>query len=266
LRSVAVYGKGGIGKSTLASNMARALGKAGLKVLIVGCDPKCDSTMNITGKRIPPLLELMREDRNPPPDTFLFRANNVWCVEIGGPEPGVGCAGRGIIVGVNYLLKKLDLRDFDFVVFDVPADIVCGGLAAVVKEGYAEGVILVTSDDFMSVYAANNLCRGLSALRAKAFGLLYNMPAGGAEQVQEFSRRVGLPILGIVPYSEEIVRANKMRKTVVEAYPDSRISKVLESVSSSILGVEGGRIPRWLSIEELEEIFHEDPSGDHLRD
>jgi nitrogenase iron protein NifH len=266
LRSLAIYGKGGIGKSTLASNIASTLGKAGLKVLVVGCDPKCDSTINITGRRITPLLDLMKIDKDPPLDAFLFKAGNVWCVEIGGPEPGVGCAGRGIIVGVNYLLKKLNFKAFDFVIFDVPADIVCGGLAIVVKERYAEGVIIVTSDDFMSIYAANNICRGLSTLKANAFGILYNRPTGNAKYVEEFSRRVGLPIIGVVPYSEEIVKASKMMKTVIDAYPSSRISKIMESIASSILNIREGKTPDWLSIDELEEMFREDPSSGHLSD
>lgn len=259
MKSVAIYGKGGIGKSTLASNIAYAISEFGLKVLLIGCDPKSDSTINIIGKRIPALLDLMKINKNPSIDMFLFKGlNNISCIEIGGPEPGVGCAGRGLIVGINYLLKNLDINNYDFIIFDVPADIVCGGLAIVVKEKYAEGVIIVTSDDFMSIYAANNICRGLNTLKVNAFGILYNKPIkNGNKYIEKFSKKVNLPIIGIIPYSEEIINANKIMKTIIELYPNSNISNIIRSISLSILNIKEGRIPNYLSINELEEIFYE---------
>ncbi|MGC8936223.1 MAG: P-loop NTPase [Candidatus Methanomethylicaceae archaeon] len=257
---MAIYGKGGIGKSTIASNMAVALGERGLKVLLIGCDPKADSTTNIFGKRLPPLLELMKTDKTPPLESFLFRSDKgVYCVEIGGPEPGVGCAGRGLIVGIGYLLEKLDIESFDFVIFDVPADIVCGGLAIVVKEKYADSVLIVTSDEFMSIYAANNICRGLYSLKATACGIVYNKATPvGMKYVEKFSKRIGLPIIGEVPYSEELIYADKSRKTAIEIFHDSEVSSKIASISLTVFRSNYRIIPRWLTMNELEEIY-EDP-------
>lgn len=255
---MAIYGKGGIGKSMIASNIAIALGIKGLKVLLIGCDPKADSTINIIGRRIKPLLELIKDDRNPILEEITFKKGNVYCIEIGGPEPGIGCAGRGIIVGMNYLIENLNFKEFDFIIFDVPADIVCGGLAIVVKEGYAEGVLIITSDEFMSLYAANNICRSLSLLKAKSCGILYNKATlKGLKYVERFSKKVEVPIIGSIPHSECINIADKLRKTVIEIFPNSEISQRISSISSSLIKNEIGIIPKYLQMEELEEIFNE---------
>lgn len=257
MRAIALYGKGGIGKSTLASNIAAALGGKGVRTLLVGCDPKADSTINLLGKRIQPLLEIMREDKRPPPERFtMVGFNGVVCVEIGGPEPGVGCAGRGLIIGIRYLTEALDLEKFDLVVFDVPADIVCGGLAVVVKEGYAESALIVTSDEFMSLYAANNLCRGFMSIGARVSGLLYNRASErGRVYVESFSHKVGLPILGSVPASDEIKRADRARRTLIETSPSSATSAALASLADSVYKNRSCVIPRWIPIEDLEGIF-----------
>uniref|UniRef100_A0A7C3ILB9 Nitrogenase iron protein n=1 Tax=Candidatus Methanomethylicus mesodigestus TaxID=1867258 RepID=A0A7C3ILB9_9CREN len=260
MKSIAIYGKGGIGKSTLASNIAAALGGRGIKTLLVGCDPKADSTMNLLGKRIRPLLEIMREEKRPPPGGFtMVGFNGVVCVEIGGPEPGVGCAGRGLIIGIRYLTEVLDLKQFDLVVFDVPADIVCGGLAVVVKEGYAESALVVTSDEFMSLYAANNLCRGFMSISAKVGGVLYNRASErGKVYVESFSNKVGLPILGSVPASDEIKKADRVRKTLIETNPSSVASAALTSLADSVYKNCFCTIPKWIPIDDLEGIFHGD--------
>lgn len=259
MKSIAIYGKGGIGKSTIASNMAIALGNKGFKVLLIGCDPKADSTINITRRRIMPLLELMKRNRKPLLEEFLFKKDGVYCIEMGGPEPGIGCAGRGIIVGVSYLVENLDLRDFDFVIFDVPADVVCGGLAIVVKEGYAEGVLIITSHEFTSLYAANNICKSLSLLKAKSCGILYNKATSrGSKRVEKFSERTGVPIIGRIPYSEDVNEADRLRKTVVELFPKSEIAQTITTISLYLLKEGFGVTPNYLKVEELEEIFSED--------
>ncbi|MDH7556103.1 MAG: P-loop NTPase [Candidatus Methanosuratincola sp.] len=257
MKAIAIYGKGGIGKSTLSSNIAAALGGMGVRILLVGCDPKADSTINILGGRIKPLLEVMREERRPPKERFCrVGFNGVSCVEIGGPEPGVGCAGRGLIVGIRYLSEVVDLQGFDLVVFDVPADIVCGGLAVVVKEGYADSALIVTSDEFMSIYAANNLCRGFLSIGAKVGGILYNRASeSGVACVKRFSEKVGLPILGKVPSSDVIRDADRARKTLIELAPSSPITAALFSLAHSVYMNSFSIVPKSISEEELEDIF-----------
>jgi nitrogenase iron protein NifH len=259
MRAIAFYGKGGIGKSTLASNIAAALSCEGIKTILIGCDPKADSTINLLGRRIRPLLDVMRDEKRPPPEHFTaIGFNGVVCVEIGGPEPGVGCAGRGLIIGIRYLSEILDLEKFDLVIFDVPADIVCGGLAVVVKEGYAEGALIVTSDEFMSLYAANNLCRGFMSIGAKVGGLVYNRASeSGMRYVASFSQKVDLPILGLVPISEEIKIAEARRKTLIEMNPFSNVSAMLVSLAHSIYENRFSAVPKWISADDLECMFLE---------
>lgn len=257
MKSIALYGKGGIGKSTLASNIAASLGRDGLKVLVVGCDPKADSTINLIGRRLPQLLELMKVEKHPDPNKFIgIGFGGVTCVEIGGPEPGVGCAGRGLIVGIKYLMEKLEIERFDLVIFDVPADIVCGGLAVVIKERYSESALIVTSDEFMSIYAANNLCRGFRSLDALVGGILYNRSTmGGRKYIEPFALRVGIPILGEIPCSEELMLADKKRKTIIEVNPNSPLSEMIMNVSWSVYRNSLSVVPNWLSAKELEVIY-----------
>ncbi|MCS7098674.1 MAG: AAA family ATPase [Candidatus Methanomethyliaceae archaeon] len=258
MKSIAIYGKGGIGKSTLASNIAAFLGTKGLKILLVGCDPKVDSAINIIGHRITPLLELMKIQSRPPSESFIFRKGEIHCVEIGGPEPGIGCAGRGLIVGINYLLENLNVKDFDFIIFDVPADIVCGGLAIVAKEGYAEGVLIVTSDEFTSLYAANNICRGLFSLKVPSCGIVYNKAtSNGLKFVRKFAEKVELPIIGHVPRSDGFINAERMRTTLIEILPNSEVTNAIISLSLNLLKSDFRKIPKWLSMEEMEGIFSE---------
>lgn len=261
MKTIAIYGKGGIGKSTLSSNIAAALGGMGIRTLLVGCDPKADSTINILGGRMKPLLEVMKEERRPGKERFSkVGFNGVCCIEIGGPEPGVGCAGRGLIVGIRYLKEVMGLDEFDLVVFDVPADIVCGGLAVVVKEGYADSALIVTSDEFMSLYAANNLCRGFTSIGAKVGGIIYNRASeSGSVCVKRFSEKVSLPILGVMPVSEEIRCADRARKTLAEMAPSSHISAVMSSMARAVYENSFRATPKWISVEELEGIFGGNP-------
>ena len=164
-KQIAIYGKGGIGKSTTTSNISAALAKAGYKVMQFGCDPKSDSTNTLRGgKYIPTVLDTLREKNAVKAEEVLFQGfGGVYCVEAGGPAPGVGCAGRGIITAVQLLkqLRVFEELDLDYVLYDVLGDAVCGGFALPIREGIAEHVFTVSSADFMAIYAANNLFKGI---------------------------------------------------------------------------------------------------------
>ncbi|HCG96956.1 MAG TPA: nitrogen fixation protein NifH, partial [Erysipelotrichaceae bacterium] len=159
---IAVYGKGGIGKSTMTSHLSAAFATLGKRVIQIGCDPKADSTISLLhGEPLKPVMEYLREDQEPQSIEEISKVGfgNILCIETGGPTPGLGCAGRGIIATFN-LLEDLDLFEEyqpDVVMYDVLGDVVCGGFAAPIREGYAKDVIIVTSGEKMALYAANNI-------------------------------------------------------------------------------------------------------------
>ena len=162
-KQVAIYGKGGIGKSTMSSNISAALASLGKKVMQIGCDPKKDSVkLLLGGKKIISVLEYLQDhdEIENVDDIVKVGFSGVKCVESGGPEPGVGCAGRGIILSID-TLKELGAFDWnnDYIVYDVLGDVVCGGFAVPIREGYAKEIYLVASGEFMSVFAANNICK-----------------------------------------------------------------------------------------------------------
>jgi len=253
VRTFAVYGKGGIGKSTISSNIAACLGADGLRTILVGCDPKADTAINIVGRRVKPLLDIMRGSKRPDPSIFIAKGyNGVSCVEIGGPEPGIGCAGRGLIIGIRHLIQEGLLKEYDTVIFDVPADIVCGGLAVVVKEGYAEVALIATSDEFMSLYAANNLCRGFKTLRVKVGGIVYNRGSPeGREYVKRLSERIGVPQLGEIPSSDVVKKSDRMNKTVIEAFPLSAEADAFRAIARRVLGSTACAIPNFITENEV---------------
>lgn len=169
MRKIAFYGKGGIGKSTSCANICAALSVLGEKVLQIGCDPKHDSCRTLMGDFIPTVLDTWREKNKLKKEDILFRGfNGVHCLEAGGPVPGMGCAGRGVVKTME-ILDELDLfeYDYDYIFFDVLGDVVCGGFAKPIQVGYAEDVYIVTSGEFMSLYAANNIAFALNSMAGK---------------------------------------------------------------------------------------------------
>ena len=233
---LAIYGKGGIGKSTMTSNLAAAFSFSGKKVIQIGCDPKADSTMNLLGGRtLTPAMDLLRDDRDPETieDISAIGYGGVVCIETGGPTPGLGCAGRGIITTFN-ILKELELVERvkpDVILFDVLGDVVCGGFAAPIREGYADEVMIVTSGEKMALYAADNINKAVKNFEdrsyAKVRGILLNkrnVPDEDAK-VREFASERNLDIISVIPRSDDINVAEEQGKTVIEMDQSSSISR-----------------------------------------
>lgn len=246
---IAVYGKGGIGKSTTVSNVAAVFASQGLRVMQIGCDPKADSTILLRhGEAVPAVLDLYNEKKQALQleDMIRIGYNGVICVEAGGPTPGLGCAGRGIIATFQ-LLEDMELFEHykpDVVLYDVLGDVVCGGFAAPIREGYAEKVLIVTSGEKMALYAANNISSAVRNFEdrsyARVFGIVLNHRnvENETEKVQAFSEKIGVPIVGEVPRSDEIIRWEDQGKTVIEGDPDSEISRCFFDLAELLLKEE----------------------------
>ena len=247
---VAIYGKGGIGKSTVTSNLAAAFANMGKRVIQIGCDPKADSTINLLGgEPLRPVMNFMREEDEEPDELAQISKEGyggILCIETGGPTPGLGCAGRGIIATFQ-LLEDMDLFAHykpDVVLYDVLGDVVCGGFAAPIREGYAEKVLIVTSGEKMALYAANNISSAVRNFEdrsyARVFGIVLNHRnvENEMEIVQAFSEKIGVPIVGEVPRSDEIIRWEDQGKTVIEGNPDSEISKCFFDLAELLLKEE----------------------------
>ena len=243
---LAIYGKGGIGKSTMTSNLAAAFAYLGKKVIQIGCDPKADSTLNLLGgKLLEPVMNYLREhDDDPQAIEEISRVGygGVLCIETGGPTPGLGCAGRGIIATFDLLedMGLFEQYEPDVVLYDVLGDVVCGGFAAPIREGYADQVLIVTSGEKMALYAANNINTAVKNFAdrsyAKVKGIILNRRnvPGEEEKVRAFAAERGQAIVGDIPRSDDINRFEEEGKTVVEGNPELPISQVFIQLAQTL--------------------------------
>ena len=249
---VAVYGKGGIGKSTTVSNISVALSQKGLKVMQIGCDPKADSTFNLRSSvKIETVLDMIRKKGSAIEleDMVTTGYAGVLCVEAGGPTPGLGCAGRGIIAAMEKLgeTKAFEVYKPDAVIYDVLGDVVCGGFAMPIREGYAEKVFVITSGENMAIHAAANIAMAVANFKTRGYASLggvilnrRNVP-NEVEKVEELAKDIDSRIIGSLDFSETVQKADEMRKTVLEAFPDSEMAGEYRKLADQLLAACGGK-------------------------
>lgn len=264
---IAIYGKGGIGKSTMTGNLAAAFASLGKRVIQIGCDPKADSTINLLGgEPVTPVMNYLREhDEEPDSIDAIARRGfgGILCIETGGPTPGLGCAGRGIVATFN-LLESLNLfEDYnpDVVLYDVLGDVVCGGFAVPIREGYASEVLIVTSGEKMALYAANNINSAVNNFADRGYarvrGIIMNRRdvPGEEEKVRAFADGAGLPIVADIPRSDDIIRWEDQGKTVIEGDPTLPVSARFFDLARTLLN-EGGSEAAEKATEENREVRH----------
>lgn len=260
-KHIAIYGKGGIGKSTTTSNISAALAEAGYRVIQIGCDPKSDSTNTLRGNNyLPTVLDSLREGNKIHLDDISVEGfNGVLCIESGGPVPGVGCAGRGINAAVN-LLQELNLfEEFkpDYVLYDVLGDVVCGGFAVPIRDGITDRAYVVSSSDFMAIYAANNLFKAINKYApsggAKLGGVIGNSITAGYSKtiIDDFTQRTGTKVAGYVNRSLVVQQSELYGKTVIEANPKSEQADIYRNLAKHIAENEELVVPNPLGVSEL---------------
>jgi nitrogenase iron protein NifH len=269
MRKIAIYGKGGIGKSTTTQNTVAGLAEMGKRIMVVGCDPKADSTRLLLGGLAQrTVLDTLREEGEDVEldDVRKQGYGGTLCTESGGPEPGVGCAGRGIITSIN-LLEQLgayaESEALDYVFYDVLGDVVCGGFAMPIREGKAQEIYIVVSGEMMAMYAANNICKGIvkfaEAGGVRLGGLICNSRKvdNELEMIKAFAAKLGTHMIHFVPRDNMVQKAEINRKTVIDFEPTHIQADEYRTLARKIDGNEIRVIPTPLEIEELEKLLIE---------
>ncbi|MDA3891051.1 MAG: nitrogenase iron protein [Salinivirgaceae bacterium] len=267
MRKIAIYGKGGIGKSTTTQNTVAGLVEMGKNIFVVGCDPKADSTRLLLGGLVQKtVLDTLREEGEDVEldDVVKPGYGGVRCVESGGPEPGVGCAGRGIITSIN-LLEQLGAWDeeykTDYTFYDVLGDVVCGGFAMPIRDGKAEEIYIVVSGEMMAMYAANNICKGIQKYAqsgtVRLGGLICNSRKvdNEKEMIEELAKQLGTKMIHFVPRDNMVQQAEIHRKTVIEFAPEHAQAGEYRTLAQSIDANDNFVIPTPLEIEDLEKLL-----------
>jgi nitrogenase iron protein NifH len=267
MRKIAIYGKGGIGKSTTTQNTVAGLAEMGRKVMVVGCDPKADSTrLLLGGLAQKSVLDTLREEGEDVDLEDIRRTgfSGTVCVESGGPEPGVGCAGRGIITSIN-LLEQLgayaDSEHLDYAFYDVLGDVVCGGFAMPIREGKAKEIYIVVSGEMMAMYAANNICKGIvkfaEAGGVRLGGLICNSRNvdNEKEMIEALAVKLGTQMIHFIPRDNMVQRAEINRKTVIEYDPEHSQADEYRTLARKIEGNEVHVIPKPMSTDDLEKLL-----------
>jgi nitrogenase iron protein NifH len=259
-KQIAIYGKGGIGKSTTTSNLSAALSDLGYSVMQVGCDPKNDSTNTLRkGKPIPTVMDTVRSGSNDLDNLIHEGYNGVYCVEAGGPEPGVGCAGRGIIAAIELLDNNgiIDNYDPDIVIYDVLGDVVCGGFAMPIRQGIAEQVYTVTSSDYMAIYAVNNLFKGILKYSGSGGALLGGIIGNSIgklshkDMINDFSEKTETNVIEFIPRSSTVTMCELDGVTTIEGAPESQQAEVYRQLARNVIANKNAYIPKPFEAQEL---------------
>ncbi len=265
MRKIAIYGKGGIGKSTTTSNISAAMADSGATVCQIGCDPKNDSTRLLTGHicNRTVLDAVMEKDEDCTIDDVLEKGyKGISCIEAGGPEPGVGCAGRGIIVALEKLRELEAIGEEDALIYDVLGDVVCGGFAVPIREGYANEIYIVTSGETMALYAANNICKGIARFAKRGSvrlgGLILNerLVENEREIVEAFAKKINTKVVAMIPRDTIVQQAEIHRQTVIEFAPEHKQAQVYRDLAEYMLHNDAVSIPEPMTFEELEELVY----------
>ena len=269
LRQAAIYGKGGIGKSTTTQNLVAALAEMGKKVMIVGCDPKADSTRLILhSKAQTTVMHLAAEAGSVEDleleDVMAVGYAGIRCVESGGPEPGVGCAGRGVITAINFLEEEGAYEeDLDFVFYDVLGDVVCGGFAMPIRENKAQEIYIVCSGEMMAMFAANNIAKGIvkyaTSGSVRLAGLICNSRNTDREDelIEALAAKLGTQMIHFVPRDNVVQHAEIRRMTVIEYNPKAKQADEYRSLAKKVVDNKLFVVPTPLEMDDLEDLLME---------